>query len=64
MNTTRFNLKACLVLATMLAAPMAQAATLSKVEYEASKTRITADLKADKKLCDAQAGNAKDVCVE
>jgi len=64
MNTTRFKLKASLILAAILAAPLAQAAPLGKVEYEASKTRISADLKADKKLCDTQAGNAKDVCVE
>lgn len=59
-----FHLKASLIIAAMLALPMAQAANLSKDEYKASKTRISADYKADKTLCDAKAANAKDVCVE
>lgn len=59
-----FTIKASLILAAMLAVPMAQAANISKDEYKASKTRISAEEKAEKKLCDAQSGNAKDICVE
>jgi len=48
-----FNLKASLVVATMLALPAPQAATMTKTDY-----------KADKAACAALAGNAKDICVE
>jgi hypothetical protein len=63
MNTI-FNLKSSLVLAAVLALPVAQAANLSKEEYKAGKDRISADYKAEKKACDALSGNAKDVCME
>jgi hypothetical protein len=43
---------------------MTQAATLTKEEYKADKTRISADYKVDKKACDALKANAKDVCVQ
>src|SRR5450755_3723570 len=59
-----FNLKAALVAAAMLVLPVAQAATMAKAEYDAGKTRIGADYKADKAACAGQAGNAKDICVE
>jgi hypothetical protein len=42
----------------------AQAATLSKAEYSAGKTRISDTYKTEKKACDAVSGNAKDVCIE
>lgn len=42
----------------------AQAATISKVDYDAGKTRISAEYKAEKSACSTQSGNAKDVCVE
>jgi len=42
----------------------AHAASITKVEYEAGKTRISADYKSDKAACSAQAGNAKDICIE
>lgn len=58
------HLKVSLLLAAMLALPVAQAASLTPAEYQAGKTRINADLKADKKLCDAQTANAKDICIE
>ena len=63
MNTI-FNLKSSLVLAAVLALPVAQAANLSKEEYKAGKDRISADYKAEKQACDALSGNAKDVCME
>ena len=55
---THITLKAALVVAALLALPLAQAATLSKGDYLAGKTRIGADYKTDKAACDAQAGNA------
>jgi hypothetical protein len=59
-----FNLKASLVVATMLAFPVAQAATMTKADYKANKSRISTDYKADKAACAPLAGNAKDICVE
>ena len=59
-----FSLKASIVIAAVLAVPMAQAGTMTKAEYTATKTRIGADYKADKAACASQAGNAKDICVE
>lgn len=38
------------------------AATMSKDEYSAGKSRIAASEKSDKKACDVLSGNAKDVC--
>ena len=61
---TSFNLKASLVVAALLSFSVAQAATISKAEYKADKTRISADYKADKAACAALAANAKDVCVQ
>lgn len=43
---------------------LAHAAPLSREEMSAEKARIEADYKAQRKACDALAGNAKDVCVE
>lgn len=63
MNTT-FNLKASLIVAALLSFSVAQAANLTKAEYKAEKTRISADYKADKKACDALKANAKDICVQ
>ena len=59
-----FSLRTSLVVATMLALPVAQAATMTKDEYKAAKTRIGTDYKADKTACATLAGNAKDICVE
>lgn len=61
---TSFKLKASLVVAALLSFSVAQAATLSKAEYKADKTRISADYKADKAACAAFAANAKDICVQ
>lgn len=63
MNISR-NLKASLIVAALLSFSVAQAATLTKAEYKAEKTRISADYKLDKKACDAFKDNAKDICVE
>ena len=59
-----FSLKASLIVATMLVLPMAHAATMTKADYTATKTRIGADYKSDKAACASLAGNAKDICVE
>jgi hypothetical protein len=62
--TTSFNFKASLIVAALLSVSMTQAATLTKPEYKADKTRINADYKVDKNGCDALKDNAKDVCIE
>ena len=59
-----FNLKVSFVVAAMLAFSGAQAATMTKADYTAGKTRISADYKADKAACASMSGNAKDICVE
>jgi len=59
-----FNLKTSLVVVAMLVLPVAQAASMSKVDYKAGKSRISADYKTDKAACAALAGNFKDICVE
>jgi hypothetical protein len=58
------NFKASLMVAAMLVLPVAQAATMTKAEYKADKTRISADYKADKAACATLVANAKDICVE
>jgi len=59
-----FNLKASFVVAAMLVFSGAQAATMTKADYKADKTRISADYKADKAACASLSSNAKDICVE
>ena len=59
-----FNLKASLVVVAILVFSGAQAATMTKADYNAGKTRISADYKADKADCASMADNAKDICVE
>ncbi|NMM14547.1 MAG: hypothetical protein HHJ17_13575 [Rhodoferax sp.] len=59
-----FNLKASFVVAAMLVLPVAQAATMTKADYNTEKTRISADYKTDKAACASFAGNAKDICRE
>ena len=63
-----FNLKNSLVVSfaagALLALPLAQAASMTRADYQAGKTRISTDYKADKTACASQAGNAKDICVE
>lgn len=61
---TAHHFKASLIVTALLSFSVAQAATLTKEEYKADKTRISADYKADKNACDAMKSNAKDVCVQ
>lgn len=63
MNTKR-HLKASLLVAALLALPLAQAATMTKADYNAEKARISAAYKTDKTACAALSANAKDVCLE
>lgn len=57
-------LKPAAVAATVLLLSSAQAATITKADYQASKTRISAEYKVDKAACTSLHGNAKDICVE
>ena len=59
-----FNLKCSIVVASMLALPLAHAANMNKEDYKAGKDRISEAYKADKATCDALSANAKDVCVQ
>ena len=62
--TRTFTFKATLLFAAVLLLPAAQAATMSKADYKADKTRINEQYKSEKSACGSQAGNAKDICVE
>lgn len=53
-----------LALAALLAFPAAQAANLAKADYDAGKTRLSADYKTEKAACASMTANAKDICVE
>jgi hypothetical protein len=57
-------LKISLLAAAVLAWPVANADTMAKADYRASKTRIDAQYKADKARCASVAGNARDICRE
>jgi hypothetical protein len=59
-----FRTKSPLVVAAILGFSLAHAGTLSRADYDAEKTRISADYKTEDARCDALAGNGKDVCVQ
>ena len=59
-----FNFKASLLMAALLGVSAAQAAVISKQEYDSGKTRASSDYKAAKAACKSQAGNARDICME
>jgi hypothetical protein len=63
MNTFK-TLKAALLAASLVALPAAYAATMTKDDYKAGKTRISADHKSDKAACASLTANAKDICVQ
>ena len=48
----------------LMALPAAHAATISKDEYKAGKSRISDTYKSDKAACASLKANAKDICVE
>ena len=62
--THSFKLKASLIVATLLVLPLAQAATMSKADYDTGKTRLSAGYKTDKTACALLADNAKDICMQ
>jgi hypothetical protein len=62
--TKNHSFKLALLTAALMGLPIAQAATMSKADYQSTKTRIKADYKSDKATCAAQSGNAKDICIE
>jgi hypothetical protein len=62
--TKNHSFKLAVCAAVLMGAPWAHAATMSKTDYDASKTRIKADYKSDKTTCGSQSGNAKDICIE
>jgi len=51
-------------MARLLALPLAQAASMNKADYNAARTRISADYKTQRSACASQTANAKDICVE
>jgi hypothetical protein len=65
--TSLFRFKPALLAVIAMAAMGASpgfAATMSKADYQAAKTRIGTELKAEKAACDKFSGNAQDVCEE
>lgn len=56
--------KHSLLVAGLLALPLAHAAAMNKADYKADKARIGADYKAQKAACASFAANAKDICIE
>ena len=58
------TLKAALLAASLLALPVAFAATMTKADHRDGKTRISAEYKADKAACASQTSNAKDICMQ
>ncbi|MFM9915416.1 MAG: hypothetical protein ACKVOX_06385 [Rhizobacter sp.] len=59
-----FVLKPAAVAVAVFLLSTAQAATITKADYQVGKIRISADYKADKAACASLAANAKDICVE
>lgn len=57
-------IQAALLCMSLLSVFAVQAATMSKPDYKAGKTRISEAYKVDKAACHSQSGNAKDVCEE
>jgi len=63
MNKT-LALKHSLMVAALLALPLAQAATMAKPDYTAAKSRLSAEYKSAKAACSPMSANAKDVCIQ
>ena len=57
-------LRTAVAAAAVLMLPLAQAATMSRTDYSASKSRISETYKADKAACAPLKSNAKDICIE
>ena len=56
--------KASLIVAGLLALPVAHAATIGKDAYTSGKDGISSQYKKDKAACKSMSANAKDVCME
>ena len=63
MNKT-LPLKTSFIVAALLALPLAQAANMSKPNYQAAKTHVSADYKSDTAACASFSANAKDICIQ
>jgi len=63
MNTFQ-HCQSAVAIAALLVATAASATTMSKPEYTAAKSRVSADYKIDKAACAKFSGNEKDVCQE
>jgi len=61
---SRFQASMLATALSLLLLPAAQAANLSKADYDAGRTAIADRYKADKAACDPMKSNAKDVCRE
>lgn len=61
--STSRPLRLALIVAAVLALPLAHAANMSKADYKAGKDGISTTYKADKAACGAMTGNAKDICM-
>jgi hypothetical protein len=60
----QLTFKLSLVMAGLLALPLAQASSVNKADYNTAKTRISADYKAEHSACASQTANARDICIE
>ena len=58
------TLRVAAAAAVVLMGSMAQAATMSRTDFSAGKSRISESYKADKAACASLKANAKDICVE
>ena len=57
------NFKTSMLIAALLAWPVAQAATMTSDAYKSGKDSISSQYKTDKAGCGAMSANAKDICV-
>ena len=58
------TLRVVMAAAAALTLPLAQAATMSRIDYTAGKSRISESYKADMAACAPLKSNAQDICVE
>jgi hypothetical protein len=63
-RTHRIHLHLLAAAVALFAVSASQAASITKADYSAGKSRISADYKAAKAACSSMTSNAKDVCVE
>ncbi len=61
---TRFNLKASILVSSLLAFSPAFSAPISKADFNQGKSRISAEYAAAKAGCKDLSANAKDICME